>query len=278
MRRLYQAQRTRLIFYELRPTFPGISGEVITAYSDEFNQPVIVVDGMTDMVAQLAKFSDTINNKAWSQEPVPIRIYAGQRSSTSGHQRFPPQMLPAGARIVGDYKNLTFGLNAAITGIGRHIFTCYYIAAQTAPATAQELEALKAAEEAIKNGTKPDNTTLNAALNVDGVAGNSIKGKTKPTDRALLITGLTCNMPATGNARISISDSTSNQAWMKDLVTWWGVAGETLNGGAPIHWLAKPYYLPAGAILSIDGENAVAADGAPIGAGLYQFGFVCETP
>ncbi len=278
LRRLHQAQRTRILFHEINPTFPGTADEIITAYSDDFNQPLIVVAGITDMVTTLVRLSDTVTNRAWSQEPVPVRIYAGQRSSDGGHQRFAPQIIPPTSRLSADFRNSAVGINPQMAGKARLILTGYHIAPQTAPGSQQELDALKAVEQAINEGTPPKQTTLPATLKLDGIAGNPSPGETRPTDRALLITGLTCNMPATGNGKLTISDSSSNAAWMTDFITWWGVAGETFNGGSPVYYLPKPYYLPAGAILRVNFQNAIAADGGPIGSGTYTFGFVGETP
>lgn len=283
-RRLAQARRTRLFFHELRPTFAGQADETITAYSDSFNQPLIVTSGISDMVSPLVRLSDTITTEGWSQGAAPVRVYAGLRPSAgqgNGHQRFAPQSIPADARITGDYRNISIPGNGPIIGTAHHVFQSYWIAPETAPTNPAEAKALIAAEKNIKDGKPPFEKALPAAIELDGVAGELKHGETDPTDDALLITAVTCNFPAfptPANARVSITDSSTSAAWMKNRISWWGVAGCTLVFNYAIFELSKPYYLPAGAVLRVEVQNTLAEEGAPIGAGEYAFTFIGETP
>jgi hypothetical protein len=283
-RRLAQARRTRLFFHELRPVFPGDANETVTAYSDTFNQPLIVTSGITNMVTPLVRFSDTITTEGWSQGAAPVRVYGGLRPSGghgNGHQRFAPQSIPADARITGDYRNVDIPGQGPMADTGRHIFQCYWIAPETTPASPAEAKALVTAEKRIKEGKPPYEKALPAVIELEGAADELKPGETNPNDDALLITGITCNFPAfptPANARVMITDSSTSAAWMKKRITWWGVAGCTLVFDYAIFELSKPYYLPAGAVLRVEVQNTLAEDGAPIAAGEYAFTFIGETP
>lgn len=285
MRRLQHAQRTRLMFDEMQVLFTNTNSsmsEVVTGYSDEFGQPRLVVSAITDLVGQLVRFSDTITNKGWSPEPVPIRVYAGKKGSTRGHQRFAPQIVPATARIVGDFRNPPWpsvGGGPFYYGFGNTVFLCYWIAPAAPPATQQELDALKVAEQAIKDGEPPQQITLSGTIKVTQDAADEVyKFETKPFGKALLITGLTLNVPNAINARVSISDSSTNQAWMKKRILMWGVAGDSFNSDAPILELPKAYYLPAGAVLRGEFENTTDGTTARAVPKEYTFSYVGETP